>query len=88
MTTAACSPCSPSCAAEPGLALMPRDASAETMRAMGATLLIVDDHDGFRAFARAVLEAEGFDVVGEASTGPGRDQRGRASCVPTSCCST
>ena len=39
------------------------------MPAMGATLLIVDDHDGFRAFARALLEAEGFDVVGEASTG-------------------
>ena len=36
---------------------------------MGATLLIVDDHDGFRAFARALLEAEGFDVIGEASTG-------------------
>ena len=36
---------------------------------MGATLLIVDDHDSFRAFARAVLEADGFDVVGEANTG-------------------
>jgi DNA-binding NarL/FixJ family response regulator len=48
---------------------MLQDASAETMPPMGATLLIVDDHDGFRAFARAVLEAEGFDVVGEASTG-------------------
>jgi len=30
------------------------------------TVLIVDDHSGFRSFARAVLEAEGFDVVGEA----------------------
>jgi DNA-binding NarL/FixJ family response regulator len=30
------------------------------------TVLIVDDHTGFRSFARAVLEAEGFDVVGEA----------------------
>jgi DNA-binding NarL/FixJ family response regulator len=29
-------------------------------------LLIVDDHDGFRAAAAAVLSAEGFDVVGEA----------------------
>ena len=29
-------------------------------------MLIVDDHSGFRSFARAVLEAEGFDVVGEA----------------------
>ena len=33
------------------------------------TLLIVDDHDGFRDFARALLEAQGFDVVGEASSG-------------------
>jgi DNA-binding NarL/FixJ family response regulator len=30
------------------------------------TVLIVDDHAGFRSFARALLEAEGFDVVGEA----------------------
>ena len=33
------------------------------------TLLIVDDHAGFRELARAVLEAEGFDVVGEAADG-------------------
>jgi DNA-binding NarL/FixJ family response regulator len=33
---------------------------------MGKTVLIVDDHDGFRASAREVLEMEGFDVVGEA----------------------
>jgi DNA-binding NarL/FixJ family response regulator len=33
---------------------------------MRLTVLIVDDHAGFRAFARAVLEAEDFDVVGEA----------------------
>jgi DNA-binding NarL/FixJ family response regulator len=33
---------------------------------MRLTLLIVDDHAGFRAFARALLEAENFDVVGEA----------------------
>jgi DNA-binding NarL/FixJ family response regulator len=30
------------------------------------TVLIVDDHAGFRLFARALLEAEGFAVVGEA----------------------
>jgi DNA-binding NarL/FixJ family response regulator len=29
-------------------------------------VLIVDDHDGFRSFARALLDAEGFEVVGEA----------------------
>ena len=33
------------------------------------TLLIVDDHTGFRSLARALLEAEGFDVVGEAVDG-------------------
>ncbi|HSF27260.1 MAG TPA: response regulator [Actinomycetes bacterium] len=32
-------------------------------------ILIVDDHDGFRAVARAMLQAEGFEVVGEASDG-------------------
>ncbi len=30
------------------------------------TVVIVDDHPGFRSFARALLEAEGFEVVGEA----------------------
>jgi len=33
------------------------------------TVLIVDDHPTFRATARAVLEAEGFEVVGEANNG-------------------
>jgi DNA-binding NarL/FixJ family response regulator len=33
------------------------------------SVLIVDDHAGFRAFARALLEAEGFVVVGEAPDG-------------------
>jgi two-component system nitrate/nitrite response regulator NarL len=32
-------------------------------------LVIVDDHDGFRAVARALLAADGFDVVGEARDG-------------------
>jgi DNA-binding NarL/FixJ family response regulator len=36
---------------------------------MARTLLIVDDHAGFRIWARAVLEAGGFDVVGEAADG-------------------
>jgi DNA-binding NarL/FixJ family response regulator len=33
------------------------------------TVLIVDDHAGFRAGARALLEADGFDVLGEAADG-------------------
>jgi CheY-like chemotaxis protein len=33
------------------------------------TVLIVDDHPSFRATARALLEAEGFEVVGEAADG-------------------
>ncbi len=36
---------------------------------MGRTVLIVDDHPSFRASARAMLESEGFDVVGEAADG-------------------
>ncbi len=34
--------------------------------AMGASVLIVDDHAGFRSHARRLLEAEGYRVVGEA----------------------
>ena len=33
------------------------------------TVLVVDDHPSFRASARAILEADGFDVVGEAEDG-------------------
>ncbi len=36
---------------------------------MAHTVLIVDDHGTFRATARILLEAEGFDVVGEAQDG-------------------
>ena len=36
------------------------------MSAMGTTVLIVDDHECFRRSARKLLEAEGFEVVGEA----------------------
>lgn len=32
-------------------------------------MLIVDDHPSFRASARAILESDGFDVVGEAEDG-------------------
>jgi two-component system response regulator EvgA len=33
------------------------------------SILIVDDHPSFRAAARAVLESDGFAVVGEAQDG-------------------
>jgi DNA-binding NarL/FixJ family response regulator len=33
------------------------------------TVLIVDDHPSFRASARDVLEADGFEVIGEAVDG-------------------
>ena len=33
------------------------------------SVLIVDDNRGFRASARRLLEAEGFEVVGEAGNG-------------------
>lgn len=36
---------------------------------MPTTVLIVDDHAGFRSAVRALLEAEGFRVVGESATG-------------------
>lgn len=42
-----------------------------------ATVLIVDDHPSFRASARAVLEEEGFQVVGEASDGASALQAAR-----------
>ena len=40
-----------------------------TIRAMPRTVLIVDDHAGFRRTVRALLEADGFEVVGEATDG-------------------
>src|SRR5262245_50484172 len=36
---------------------------------MGRRVLIVDDHSSFRRFARKLLQAGGFDVVGEAADG-------------------
>ena len=36
---------------------------------MAQTVLIVDDHAGFRRFARRLLEAGGLTVVGEAGDG-------------------
>ena len=36
---------------------------------MASTILIVDDHPSFRASARRLLEADGYEVVGEALDG-------------------
>jgi DNA-binding NarL/FixJ family response regulator len=36
---------------------------------VAVTVLIVDDHPSFRASARCLLEAEGYEVVGEAEDG-------------------
>lgn len=36
---------------------------------MNTTVLIVDDHETFRSFARALLESEGFEVIAEAENG-------------------
>lgn len=36
---------------------------------MATTVVIVDDHAGFRRMARRMLEDAGFDVVGEADNG-------------------
>jgi DNA-binding NarL/FixJ family response regulator len=40
-----------------------------TIRPVSRSVLIVDDHPSFRASARALLEAAGFEVVGEVSDG-------------------
>jgi DNA-binding NarL/FixJ family response regulator len=36
---------------------------------MAGRILIVDDHPSFRASARALLEADGYEVIGEAADG-------------------
>ena len=36
---------------------------------MGQAVLIVDDQASFRRLARALLEADGFEVIGEAADG-------------------
>ena len=38
---------------------------------MRETVLIVDDHPSFRASARRMLEADGYEVVGELASGDG-----------------
>jgi DNA-binding NarL/FixJ family response regulator len=48
---------------------MPKRPGACDDRLVRPTVVIVDDHAGFRSSARALLEAEGFDVVGEVADG-------------------
>ena len=52
-----------------GLALTTPVCFDATIERVATTVLIVDDHHGFRARARALLESEGYAVVGEASSG-------------------
>jgi DNA-binding NarL/FixJ family response regulator len=44
-------------------------AASATVFAVGRTVLIVDDHPEFRSAARALLQADDFEVVGEAVDG-------------------
>lgn len=45
---------------------------------MTLSILIVDDHAGFRARARAMLRSEGFAVIAEASDGASAEATARA----------
>jgi DNA-binding NarL/FixJ family response regulator len=40
-----------------------------TISGVSETVIVVDDHPGFRAVARSLLEAEGYTVLGEAADG-------------------
>ena len=44
-------------------------ASCVENHTVARTILIVDDHTAFRTIVRAVLEADGYEVVGEAPDG-------------------
>jgi len=48
---------------------MGKRAALRENRGVSRTVLVVDDHHGFRARARLLLEAEGYEVVGEAADG-------------------
>jgi DNA-binding NarL/FixJ family response regulator len=60
-------PLQPGCGRRVWLSVWSSRPARDTIRAVD--VLIVDDHAGFRVQARALLEAEGFDVVGEATDG-------------------
>jgi DNA-binding NarL/FixJ family response regulator len=44
-----------------------RPPDSATITRVSRRILIVDDHAGFRATARRVLEADGYEVIGEAA---------------------
>jgi DNA-binding NarL/FixJ family response regulator len=48
---------------------MARRPDRATIRRMPRSVLVVDDHSGFRDAARALLESAGFEVIGEAHDG-------------------
>ena len=52
-----------------GFAPMRVDRLRATIRLVRRTILIVDDHAPFRRAARALFEADGYQVVGEAADG-------------------
>ncbi len=56
---------------------MTEEGDAVTLAPVRRTLLIVDDHDGFRGVARALLEGDDFEVVGEASDGAAAVEQSR-----------
>lgn len=60
----------PVCGALHAIRVHPVDGGGarRTICSMAATVLIVDDHAMFRAMARRMLDAQGYDVVGEADT--------------------
>jgi DNA-binding NarL/FixJ family response regulator len=53
-------------------------ASCAEDHTVSPTVLIVDDHAAFRTSARALLEADGWDVVGEAADGSAGIEASRA----------
>jgi CheY-like chemotaxis protein len=54
---------------EPRRALWWKAPTCVTIRHVGTTVVIVDDHKAFRRSARKLLELGGFEVVGEAEDG-------------------
>lgn len=48
---------------------MTSDTGSEMIQRVPTTVLMVDDHRGFRSAARQLLEASGFAVIGESASG-------------------